>query len=262
MFLAVDIGNSQTSFGIYEGVLLKHHWRTETKVSRTSDEFAALLFPLFDHVGLRAEPWEAVVVCSVVPPIEYSFHNFCQDYLKAPILNIDSKAPLGFGFNVDTPQEVGADRLANAAYAVKHLRLPAIVVDFGTATTFDLITPGKTYEGGVILPGVKLGLEALGSRTAKLPVVGVEFPKSVIGKNTVDCIRAGVLYGYCDMIDGLLDRTQRECGEPCEVALTGGLSPLFQGRLRTRALLLPNLTLDGIALLYAHSLNTLSARNT
>lgn len=250
MLLAVDIGNTQTSFGVFENSQLKFHWRAETKHSRTSDEYGALLFPLMARAGLKESDWEGVVLCSVVPPAERSFEAFCQNYWDLEPFKIDYQLKLGFGIRVDVPAEVGADRLANAAYAAKHFTLPAIVVDFGTATTFDVVSKDSHYEGGVILPGVRIALEALSSRTSKLPLVEMGFPSSVIGKNTVQCIQAGILYGYCDMIDGLLVRTASELGATPEIALTGGYGALLQPRLKAKAKLLPNLTLDGIELIY------------
>jgi type III pantothenate kinase len=253
VLLALDIGNSQTSFGVFDGRKLLHHWRAETKVSRTSDEYAALLFPLLDHVGLKQGRWESVVVCSVVPSAEQSFEQFCQDYLKISPFKIHSRMDLGLVLNVEVPGEVGADRLANAAYASRRLQLPAIVVDLGTATTFDVVSKEKVYEGGIILPGVRMGAEALSHKTSKLPLVDIQFPASIIGKSTVECLRSGILFGYCEMMDGLLERLVHEVGQPCDVALTGGLSAMFHQRLRTRTKLLPDLTLEGAVLLYFES---------
>ncbi len=250
MFLAVDIGNSQTSFGVFEGSVLRYHWRAETKVSRTPDEFGALLFPLMGRAGIHESDFEGVILCSVVPTADLSFESFCQTYWKLTPFRVTAGIELGFGFNVHMPSEVGADRLANAAYAVERMTLPALVIDFGTATTFDVVSKEKKYEGGVILPGVRIALEALSSKTSKLPLVEVGFPKSVIGKNTVECIQGGILYGYCDMIDGLIIRTAAELGGTLDIALTGGLSPLFQKQLKTKAKFLPDLTLEGIEILY------------
>jgi type III pantothenate kinase len=250
LLLAVDIGNSQTSFGVFQQGKLLHHWRLETKPSRTADEYAAFLFPLLDHAGLKNNSWEGIAICSVVPPVADNFENFCQAYLKRRPFHVTSHAKLGFRLNVEIPGEVGADRLANSAYAIRHLKLPAIVVDLGTATTFDVILKEKTYEGGIILPGVQMGADSLSRKTSLLPLVDVAFPPSVIGKNTITCIQSGVLYGYCDAIEGLLRRLQKEIGEPCDIALTGGVAPLIAKNLSVSTKLLPNLTLEGIEILY------------
>jgi type III pantothenate kinase len=249
MLLVLDIGNSQTSYGIFKKDKLLHHWRAETKISRTADEYAAFLFPLLDNAGLSKTDWEGIAICSVVPPVEENFEIFCETYLKRKPFKISSTIKLGFGLNVEVPQEVGADRLANCAYAIKHMKLPALVVDLGTATTFDVISTTPAFEGGIILPGVRMGAESLSRKTSLLPIVDVKFPPSVIGKNTITCIQSGVLFGYCDAIDGLLKRLLKEL-PGAEIALTGGVAPLFIENLSVKAKYLPNLTLEGTEILF------------
>jgi type III pantothenate kinase len=248
VLLAIDIGNTQTSFGVFDKDKLLHHWRAETRVPRTSDEYASFLYPLLGKAGLADASWEGVALCSVVPAADATLQRFCTQYLKAAPVRIDNTLDLGVKISVDFPAEVGADRLANAAYAARFLELPAVVIDLGTATTFDVITKDG-YQGGIILPGPRLGVAALSGNTAKLPPIDLGFPKSVIGKNTVACIQSGMSYGYLDLLEGLLGRILAEVG-PCEVALTGGLSYLFQQKLKAKAQYLPNLTLEGTALLY------------
>lgn len=250
MLLVLDVGNTQTSFGVFKSGKLVQHWRAETYLSRTSDEYASFLFPLMDHAGLNPEEYEGVAICSVVPPVEETFTTFCRHYLRREPFRLSAASKMGFTIQVDNPTEVGADRLANTAYAVERLSLPAIVVDLGTATTFDVITRNKIYQGGIILPGVRMGAESLSSKTSLLPMIDISFPKTVIGKNTISCIQSGVLFGYCDAIDGLLDRLQKELGTQCEIALTGGLAALFHSKLRATTKLLPDLTLEGTAMLY------------
>lgn len=254
MLLAIDLGNTQTSFGIFESGQLKHHWRAETKPSRTEDEYLCLLFPLLQNAGLTPESIGAVALCSVVPSADDALESFSKKYLRRKVFKITHEVK-GCRLNVDFPAEVGADRLANANYAAKHLPLPAIVVDMGTATTFDVVTEGAVYEGGVILPGPKVSVEALGSKTAKLSAVALQFPSSVIGKNTATCIQAGVLYGYVDLIDGLLARTEKALGKPATIVLTGGLSPLLHDKLSHTTRLLPDLTLEGIEILFCQNSN-------
>ncbi|MFM8269070.1 MAG: type III pantothenate kinase [Pseudomonadota bacterium] len=250
MLLVLDVGNTQTSFGVFQSGKLIQHWRAETQISRTADEYASFLFPLMNHGGLSPNSCEGIAICSVVPPVEETFTSFCRQYLKREPFRLSAQSKLGFSIQVENPIEVGADRLANTAYAVRKLTLPAIVVDLGTATTFDVITQDKVYQGGIILPGVRMGAESLSSKTSLLPLIDVNFPDSVIGKNTITCIQSGVLFGYCDAIDGLLDRLQRELKTQCEIALTGGLSSLFHSKLKTKTKLLPDLTLEGTAMLY------------
>jgi type III pantothenate kinase len=250
LFLAIDIGNSQTSVGVFREKELLHHWRFETHVARTSDEYAALLFPLLDHASLSKTNWDGVVLCSVVPPADQSLEDFSVNYLGTRPLKVNERMRLDFTMNVTIPSEVGADRIANTAYAVERLELPCVVVDFGTATTFDVVSEKKVYEGGLILPGARLSIEALSLKTSKLPRVDLVFPPSIVGKNTIECIQSGVLYGYTDMIDGLITRLKSELGESLVIALTGGLSKLFKARLKAKTFYLPNLTLEGIEILY------------
>lgn len=253
MLLAIDIGNTQTSFGVFgeeRPRQLVHHWRVETKVSRTEDEYGSLLLPLLETAGLKRAAWSGIALSSVVPLADWTVERFCRRYLDKELWKIDHTLDLGVGLDVDMPSEVGADRLVNAAYAAHRLPLPAVVIDFGTATTFDYISSDKKYQGGIILPGVRMGVEGLSGKTARLPLVHLKFPETVIGRNTEACIQSGILFGYASLIDGLLERIHAEKGPTAEVILTGGLATLFSGQLKVKTKHLPNLTLDGIALLF------------
>jgi type III pantothenate kinase len=250
VLLAIDTGNTQTSFGAFDGDRLLYHLRIETRASRTCDEYAAILLPLFSQLGIEASQWEGVAICSVVPASDGQLVDFSRRYLDREPMRVHPGLPLGFSMNLSTPHEVGADRLVNVAYAVRKLSLPCIVVDFGTATTFDWISEDKIYEGGAIAPGLWMGAEGLGGKTAKLPVIDLEFPHRVVGKSTVECIQSGLLHGYCALIDGMLEKMEAEMGQECTVALTGGLAPRFEGRLRHKCMILPDLTLEGINILY------------
>ncbi len=250
MLLVIDLGNTQTSYGVFQNSKLIYHWRSETKAVRTVDEYAGFLFPLLQHVGITLKSFEGVAICSVVPPCNFNLKKFCETYLGKDSFFVSYSNRCSFSIGVETPTEVGADRLANTAYAVKNLSLPAIVVDLGTATTFDVVTEDKVYQGGIILPGIAMGAEGLSRKTSLLPLVDTDFPKSVIGKNTTSCIQSGILFGYCDAIDGLLNRLQNEIGKKCEIALTGGISSLIHRHLKTQTRILPNLTLEGVELLY------------
>lgn len=250
MLLAIDIGNTQTSYGVFKGRRLFHHWRGETKAVRSVDEYASFLFPLLQNVGISLTDFEGVAICSVVPSCNFNLKTFCEIYLGRNPFFVSHSNKSSFSMGVETPAEVGSDRLANTAYAVEHLSLPAIVVDLGTATTFDVITADRVYQGGIILPGINMGTEGLSRKTSLLPLVDTDFPSSVIGKNTVTCIQSGILFGYCDAIDGLLKRIQDELGSECEIVLTGGISPLIHRHLKASTKILPNLTLEGIEILY------------
>lgn len=250
MLLVMDIGNTQTSYGIFEQNKLIHHWRGETNPVRTVDEYAGFLFPLLAHSKIETQQLSGVAVSSVVPACNGNVKKFSETYLNHTPFFVSHKNKADFSINVDNPFEVGADRLANSAYAIKHLKLPAIVVDLGTATTFDVVGKSKSFEGGIILPGIAMGAESLSQKTSLLPRVPTDFPKTVVGKNTVACIQSGILFGYCDAIDGLLVRLQKEIGESCKIALTGGIAPLIHPHLKAATQILPNLTLEGIEILY------------
>lgn len=250
MLLALDIGNSQTSFGIFLGEKLLHHFRAQTQVLRTPDQVAAFLLPLFQHFHLNINELKGVAICSVVPPVEEVLVQFCRDYFKKDPFKVTAQSCKGFSLNVETPSEVGADRIANSAYASYKLRLPAVVIDLGTATTLDVITKDKCYQGGVILPGVSMGIESLSSKTSLLPLADLIFPEKVIGKNTMTCIQSGVLWGYCDVLDGLLKRISDELKSEVSVTITGGVAPLFIQKLKIPHVFLPHLTLEGTLLLY------------
>lgn len=249
MLLAIDQGNTHTSFGIFDRGQWVQHFRLQTQGGRTPDEYAAFLQPLLKWHALEERPWEGVVVASVVPAAEAALAEFSTHYLRMTPHWVTASGPLNFKLGVRIPGEVGADRLANAAFAAEHLKLPALIVDMGTATTFDVISQDAVYQGGVIFPGVRLWVEALSRNTAKLNAIDLAFPPSVIGKDTVQCMQAGILYGYTDALNGLIARTRKEIG-PCEVVFTGGFSTLFEGRIEGSTRFLPNLTLDGIRTLY------------
>ncbi len=250
MLLVMDVGNTQTSYGVFEKSKLVYHWRGETKPVRTVDEYAGFLFPLLSYSKILAEQVEGIAISSVVPSCNFNLKKFCEVYLGKEPFFVTHLSRASFSISVDNPTEVGADRLANTAYAVKNLELPAIVVDLGTATTFDVVSEKKAFEGGIILPGIAMGAESLSRKTSLLPLVPTDFPKKVIGKNTVNCIQSGILFGYCDAIDGLLERLQSEMGKRCQIALTGGMAPLIHPHLKNRTQILPNLTLEGIEILY------------
>jgi len=254
MLLVIDVGNSETSFGVYDAEKCVRHWRVQTSRLMTADEVASFFFPLAEQSGLKPQSWSGCCIATVVPNVGDSLREFADHYLGLKIITINHQMNLGFELNVDEPHSVGADRLANVAYAVKSMSLPCIVIDVGTATTLDVISKDRVYEGGVILPGIKMSSEVLSDRTAKLPRVSLDFPDKVIGKTTVACLQSGLLYGYCDMLDGLVDRIEKELGTRVSVVLTGGFAPRLKGRLRHIADAIPQLTLDGICLLYLRNI--------
>jgi len=250
LLLTLDIGNSQTAFGCFEGEKLVGSWSLQTRAARASDEYAAFLLPLLAHAGLAGSRWNGVAVASVVPAANHAVERFARDYLGVEPFHVRHDVELGCRLAPENPGEVGADRLANAAYAARWLSLPCVVIDIGTATTLDVIDADRVYRGGAILPGPRLAMDALGQYTAKLPVAGLELPARGIGRNTLEAIRAGVLLGGAAAVNGLVARMTRELGGPVEVALTGGFSSLFREALDMPVRWLPSLTLEGIALVY------------
>ncbi|MGH7896078.1 MAG: type III pantothenate kinase, partial [Candidatus Binatia bacterium] len=212
MLLAIDVSNTHTKLGVYDRERLVQHWRVQTLAERTSDEYAALLLGLFTAAGLPPTAISGVIVSSVVPPINQTIEDLARKFFGHPALWVGPGIKTGMPILYDNPKEVGADRIVNAVAAYERVHTAAIVIDFGTATTFDYVTMKGEYAGGVIVPGIGISLEALGSRTAKLPKVDFRAPERLIGTNTVASIQAGLYYGAVGMIDGLLERLVAEMG--------------------------------------------------
>jgi type III pantothenate kinase len=228
MLLAIDCGNTNSVFAVYDGDDKRCEWRAASKSGRTADEMGVWLNQLMAMKGLEPSDITESIIASVVPSAVYDLRLLCHRYFSAPPLVVgDPDVDLGLQILVDRPEEVGADRLVNTVAA--HVTYPGalIVLDFGTATTFDVVDADGNYCGGVIAPGVNLSLEALHMAAAQLPRVAVGRPKSVIGKATVPAMRSGIYLGYVSMIEGLTARIQAEFGEPMSVVATGGLASLF-----------------------------------
>ena len=232
---------------------LRAHWRLDTRASRTSDEYAAVLAQLFALAGLGFKDVAAVIVSSVVPPALFPIEALCRDYLGHEPLIVGPGIKTGIAVLYDNPREVGADRIVNAIAA--HARFPqgAVVVDFGTATTFDVVTPRGEYAGGIIAPGLTVSADALYSRTAKLPRVEISRPRTAIGKNTVASIQAGLVFGYAGLVDALVSRIRGEIDFSPRIVATGGLAPLVAAESKTIDECDDLLTLDGLRLLYGRN---------
>src|SRR3954468_6631362 len=261
MLLAIDIGNTNIVVGLYQlhatgagasapAGTLAAHWRLDTRQTRTGDEYAALLAPLFQMAGFTFAGISAIMVATVVPPVQFAIERFCQDHLGRAPSWVGPGIKTGISILCDNPREVGADRIVNAVAA--HARWPqgAIIVDFGTATTFGVVTPRGDYAGGVIAPGLMVSADALYSRTAKLPRVELVRPKSAIGKNTVASIQSGLLFGYAGLVDALVGRIRAEINFQPRVVATGGLAPLVAAESKAIDECDDMLTLDGLRLLY------------
>ncbi len=250
MLLVIDIGNSNTVFGIYRQDELLHHWRLTTDKARTSDEYAMLIHELFSMAGLHFTDVSDVIISSVVPPMLQVLEQLCRSYFDLQPCIVGPGIKTGMPILYDSPREVGADRIVNAVAAYELKKRSLIVVDFGTATTFDYISARGEYLGGAIAPGLVISTEALFEKASKLPRVEVARPPAVIAKNTVNSIQAGLFYGYCGLVDGIVRKMQQEAGDDPAVLATGGLASLLADVSETIEEVHPNLTLEGLRIIH------------
>ncbi|UCC25367.1 MAG: type III pantothenate kinase [Gemmatimonadales bacterium] len=249
MQLVLDVGNTETVVGVVDGASdLKGHWRISTKVPRTSDEYGYLLRGLLREAGFDRESLTRAVVGSVVPSATDVLRPTLEGLVDGPVFVVDPGVSLPVRLDVDEPRTVGADRIVNTLAAREFYHRDTVVVDLGTATTYDCITAEGVFEGGVIAPGVSAGLEWLAARTAKLPAVEFSPPVRVVGRRTETCIQSGIFYGVVDALDGMVDRIRQEWGRPeALVVATGGFAPLVGPHCRTVERVEPWLTLYGLA---------------
>ncbi len=252
MLLAFDIGNTNLHIGLWDGHVWRCAWRARTVADKTPDEYAVLLRSFFHSRDLRLSAVTGAVLCCVVPRLTPIFVELTQRYLRTEPLVISSAIPLGVEVAIDQPQQAGADRIANAAAVVAlYGGGPAVVVDFGTATNFDVISAGNAYIGGALAPGIGLAHDALVSRAARLHKVDLEPPPSAIGSNTIHALQAGIFWGYVGLIEGLIARIRDALVAPsAQVIATGGLAPLFTQHTSAIDRHAPELTLDGMRVIY------------
>jgi type III pantothenate kinase len=255
MLLAIDVGNTNITIGLFEGDRLTHSWRLATLRERTADELGILITHLFDHERLDRSRVEGVVLASVVPPLTGMTAEMTQRYFDRNALVVDPAVNAGMPVLYEPPSDVGADRVVNgvAAYELygKAAKAPVIVVDFGTATTFDAITAKGEYLGGVICPGVQISADALFQRAARLPKVEVRKPAAVIGRTTVGSMQSGLFFGYVDMIDGIVRRMRAELGQPpARCIATGGLAATIAAETSVVEEVNPDLTLLGLRMIW------------
>ncbi len=249
MLLVIDAGNTNVVAAVHDGDAYRGRWRIATEPQRTSDEYAAWLLALFEHSGLSRHDVTAAVLGTVVPAALYDLRRLCRDWFEVEPLVARLGLDWGFRIDVDTPEEVGADRLLNALAAHRRYGGPLVVIDFGTATTFDVVEGDGAYAGGVIAPGINLSIEALHRAAARLPRIGIGRPQAVIGRSTVAAMRSGIFWGYVAMVEGLVARIQSEAGTPLKVVATGGLAPLLAEGTMVIGSVDPDLTLDGLRML-------------
>jgi type III pantothenate kinase len=250
MLLSINANNTNTVFAIWDSSELKGSWRTATEARRTADEYVVWLDHLLSLEGLARDNVDGAIIASVVPEVNFNLVTLCRRYCRTePLLVGEKGVKLGTKALVDRPDEVGADRLVNTVAAHDRYKGPLIVVDFGTATTFDVVDGEGNYCGGVIAPGINLSLHALEMAAAKLPSIRIRRTERVIGKDTVSCMQSGIYWGYIGLIEGLVQRIRAERGEPMGVIATGGLAPLFAGTPIFDHVD-PDLTLWGLRLIY------------
>ncbi len=251
MLLAVDIGNTNVVLGVFKGNRLIRDWRLHTDLNTTADELFVSLSGLLASQELAVPEIHAVAISCVAPSLLYAWEAFCRQYLRTKPLVVGPDTPTGMTVRIDRPEELGADRIVNAVAAFAKYPRGLIVVDFGTATTFDYVSGEGEYMGGVIAPGILISCEALFAKAAKLPRSALFVrPKSVIGRNTVAGMNSGVVYGFAGMVDGIISRMKRELQIPVKVIATGGLAPLIVSESRTVKVIEPHLTLEGLRLIH------------
>src|SRR6266508_352431 len=239
MLLAVDVGNTQTVFGLFDGAELVEHWRIATEAHRTGDELGALITRFLD-----LERVDGICLSSTVPQLVREYEAFAQRYATAPLLVLEPGVRTGIPIRHDSPREIGPDRLANAVAAKERYGAPVIVVDFGTSTNFDVVSPAGEYVGGVLAPGIEISMDALFARAARLVKVDYAAPPSVIGKTTVGGLQSGLVYGSAGQVDGIVGRIRDELGAPdSPVVATGGLAELIAPHSQTIGHVDPFLTL-------------------
>ncbi|MGH7044835.1 MAG: type III pantothenate kinase [Stellaceae bacterium] len=251
MLLAVNANNTNTVFAVWDGVRSAGAWRAATDVRRTADEYVVWLDHLLGLRSLSRRDIDGAVIASVVPEANFNLRRLCREYCGSdPLVVGEPNVAIGTRALVDRPEEVGADRLVNTVAAHDRYKGPLIVVDFGTATTFDLVDAQGDYRGGVIAPGINLSLQALAMAAAKLPSVPIARTEKVIGTSTIGCMQSGIFWGYVGLIEGLVTRIKQEYGAPMRVISTGGLASLFDGATKAIERTDPDLTLWGLRLIY------------
>jgi len=250
MLLAIDVGNTNIVLGLYQKKKLIIHWRIETDRERTEDEYAALMRGLFSINDLKFDVVKDIIVSCVVPPILPIVENLSKKYFNTSPLVVGPGIKTGIPILYDNPKEVGADRIVNAVAGYERYGGPLIIVDFGTATTFDAVSKGGEYLGGVITPGIGISMEALFEKAAKLPKIELIKPSTVIGRNTISSMQSGAIYGYAGLVDRIVEEIRKELDRDTYVVATGGLAELIIPESLTIKEVNPFLTLDGLQIIF------------
>lgn len=250
MILVMDVGNTNIVLGVYGEERLLHHWRLETDRNKTEDEFGMQIKMLLNDVGLKFEEIDGIIMSSVVPPIMFSLERMCQKYFQLKPLVVGPGVKTGLNIKYENPREVGADRIVNAVAAIHEYGAPLVIVDFGTATTYCYIDEREQYMGGAIAPGIGISTEALYNRASKLPRIEIARPPSVVGKNTVSAMQAGIVYGYIGQVEGIIARMKAQSKGMPTVIATGGMASLIAAESPAVDHVDPFLTLKGLYLIY------------
>jgi len=250
VIFVIDVGNTNIVLGVYKGKELLHHWRLSTNRSATVDEYGINIYNLFQFAGIKQEQIEGVIISSVVPPLMGMLEKLCIKYIHKTPLVVGPGVKTGLNIRYENPREVGADRIVNSVAGIVKYGAPLIVVDFGTATTFDYIDASGDYLGGAIVPGIGISTEALYQRAAKLPRIELVKPKSVIGRNPVTSMQAGIVFGYAGQVDGIVRRIRSEFKVSPRVVATGGLAELIAAESETIEEVDSLLTLEGLRIIY------------
>jgi type III pantothenate kinase len=246
VLLAIDVGNTQTVFGLFEGEQLSEHWRVATDPRRTGDELGVTLSGFLD-----LEDVSGVCLSSTVPALVRSYEDFAERWARAPLLVVGPGTRTGISIRYDDPREIGPDRIANAVAASARYGCPCIVVDFGTSTNFDAVSAAGEFVGGVLAPGIEVSMDALFARAARLPKIDFSEPPTVIGKTTISALQSGLVYGFAGQVDGIVERIRGELGDGARVIATGGLANLIAPHTHTVERVDPFLTLEGLRLVWA-----------
>ncbi|MGJ9460209.1 type III pantothenate kinase [Oceanobacillus sp. CF4.6] len=251
MLFVLDVGNTNTVLGVFEKDKLKYEWRIKTDRYKTEDEFGMLIKSLFNFKDVSFSEIDGVVISSVVPPIMFALEKMSRDYFNIdPMVIGNADFQTYLKMNYPNPKEIGADRIVNAAGAIKEHGAPLIIIDFGTATTYCYINEAAEYSGGIITPGINISMEALYSKASKLPKIEIQAPDHVIGTSTVEAMTSGVFYGYVGQVDGLVNKIKEEKKGNPKVIATGGLANLISDESTTIDIVDPHLTLKGLYLIY------------
>ncbi len=251
MLLAIDLGNTNIKYGVFDGEELVASFRVSSRISRTADEYGSVLVGLLADKGIKKSDIDGIIFSSVIPALNYTICHMCEFFFGITPIMIGPGIKTGLNIKAENPREVGADIIVNSVSAYNKYGGPIVVIDFGTATTFDVISEKCELLGVVIAPGIKTSLEGLATKTAQLPMIELDAPKTVIGKNTKHCMQAGIIFGFAGLVDNILNKIKKELGlDKITVVATGGLGEIIAKQVKTINKIDRTLTLDGLKIIY------------